>query len=353
MTSARSAWRFLLTSVFALPVASHAATVVVTQSEQRPVMQVVSLNGSVTSPQTALLSTSVGGLIETMHVDAGDRVEKGDVLVSLDRELADLELERAIAQEAQASTLLDDARRRLREAEELRENRVIAETQIKSLQAEVTRNEAELRAASAALRQQQAIVRRHEIRAPFAGVVSDRVAEVGEWVNPGTGLVTLVATGELRFDFRVSQAHYASIDDNTVIELTFDALPGQTIEGRIQAIVPVKDPGARTFLLRAVAEPGDMQGITPGMSARAELRLDAGRQAVVVPRDAILRHPDGRRTVWIADTDGSETTVRERRVETGLEFDGVIEIRTGLEAGRSVVVRGNEALQDGQVVGVQ
>ena len=105
--------------------------------------------------------------------------------------------------------------------------------------------------------------------------------------------------------------------------------------------------------LRAVADQGDMQGITPGMSARAELRLDAGRQAVVVPRDAILRHPDGRRTVWIAETDGSESTVSERRVETGLEFDGVIEIRTGLEAGRSVVVRGNEALQDGQVVGVQ
>ena len=353
MTRKDNLRRVLLLCALAVPVTAGAATVVVTESEQRPVMQIVNLSGSVTSPKTALLSTSVGGLIQTMHVDAGDRVEKGNVLVTLDRELADLELERTIAQEAQASTLLDDARRRLREAEELRENRVIAETQIKSLEAEVTRTEAELRAASAALRQQEAIVRRHEIRAPFAGVVSERVAEVGEWVNPGTGLVSLVATDELRFDFRVSQAHYASITDDTIIALTLDALPGQTIQGRIQAVVPVKDPGARTFLLRAVADPDHTQGITPGMSARAELRLDAGRQAVVVPRDALLRHPDGRRTVWVAETDGEQATVSERRVDTGLEFDGVIEIRNGLEAGVPVVVRGNEALQDGQAVTVQ
>jgi multidrug efflux pump subunit AcrA (membrane-fusion protein) len=90
--------------------------------------------------------------------------------------------------------------------------------------------------------------------------------------------------------------------------------------------------------------------ITPGMSARGQLSIDTRRSGVVVPRDAILRFPDGRVTVWVIDKQAGQTVVREQRVRTGLEFDGVVEIKSGLSSAGSVVVRGNETLQDGQVV---
>jgi multidrug efflux pump subunit AcrA (membrane-fusion protein) len=93
--------------------------------------------------------------------------------------------------------------------------------------------------------------------------------------------------------------------------------------------------------------------VTPGMSARANIRVDTGREAVVVSRDALLLYPDGRKTVWVVDTGGSEATVREQRVETGAEFDGLVEIRSGLDAGLTVVTRGNEALKTGQVVQIR
>ena len=76
----------------------------------------------------------------------------------------------------------------------------------------------------------------------------------------------------------------------------------------------------------------------------------AGR---VVPRDALLLYPDGRRTVWVVDRGQGETMVHEQRVQTGLEFDGFVEIREGLETGVTVVTRGNEALQNGQAVEVR
>ena len=330
---------------------AHAASPVETaKSERRAVVQVVNVSGTVTSPQAAILSPSIGGLVEATLVDAGDRVEEGDLVVTLDSELARLTFERAAAEKTQAQIALDDAKRRLREAEEVGPQRGIAETEIKSLRAEVTRNEAALEASAAAARQQQAVLRRHEVRAPFKGVVSERLAQVGEWVNPGDGLVELVATEGLRFDFRVPQSYYARLDDQTRIDLTLDAVPDEVVAGRVQSIVPVKDPGARTFLLRVVTDAQHRLPVTPGMSVRAAIRIDTGREAVVVPRDAVLMYPDGRRTVWIVETEDGKPVVHEKRIDFGLEFDGLVEVRSGLDAGLDVVTRGNEALRDGETV---
>lgn len=350
---ARMLLTVLLASVTALASAASGTPVSVEQSDRRPVVQIVQVSGTVTSPQSAILSPSVGGLIERIEVDAGDRVEAGAVVVALDRELAMLELERAQAEKVQADSELEDSRRRLAEAERVGPERGIPETQIKSLRAEVARDEAALTAAAAAARQQAAIVRRHDVRAPFSGVVSQRLVDVGEWVSPGDGLVEVVAMDQLRFDFRVPQGHYTGIDKNTEVTLSLDALPELAIPGRIQAIVPVKDPGARTFLLRVVANSQTPPAVTPGMSARATIRLNTGREAVVVPRDALLLYPDGRKTLWIVDAGAGENTVHEQRVETGVEFDGLVEIRSGLDSGVTVVTRGNEALKNGQAVQVK
>ncbi|MDH3533485.1 MAG: efflux RND transporter periplasmic adaptor subunit [Gammaproteobacteria bacterium] len=325
----------------------------VAAAQVRPIVEIVRVSGTVTSPQAAVLSPSVGGLVQKMNVDAGDRVRAGDVIVTLDRELEVLALERARAEAAQALATRDDAQRRLDEAVSVGTIRAIAESEIRSLRAQVARTEAALMAVEAAVREQEAIVRRHAVRAPFDGVISRRIAAVGEWVNPGSGLVELVATERLRFDFRVPQRYFAQLDANTDVTIALDAAPDRAVRGRIHAIVPIKDPGARTFLLRAVADTEVEVPITPGMSAQAALHIDAHRSGIVVPRDALLRYTDGRVTVWTVDGSDADAVVHENRVETGVEFDGLIEIRAGLEDGATVVTRGNEALRDGQTVTVR
>ena len=325
----------------------------VARAETAPVVDLIHVNGTVTSPQSAVLSPSVAGLIESVRVDAGDRIDKGEVLVTLDRELEELSLQRARAEAAQATAALDDAKRRLAEAEKIGPTRGIAESAIKSLRAEVARGEASADAAAAAVLQQEAVVRRHTVRAPFAGVVSRRIAEVGEWVNPGDGLVELVATDRLRFDFRVPQSHYAQLEKQTPVEISVDAITGGVIAGHVQAIVPIKDPGARTFLLRVAADSPASLNVTPGMSARAALRVDTHRSGVVIPRDALLRYPDGRETVWVVVNEGGDPVVEEKLVETGIEFDNLIEIRSGIESGATVVTRGNELLREGQSVTIR
>jgi membrane fusion protein, multidrug efflux system len=332
---------------------ADAPPVDVARVAERPIVNSVRVSGTVTSPQSASLSPSVGGLVAAMKVDAGDRVAAGDRLVELDDELAGLELLRRDAEREQARAALADARRRLDEAERVASASAIAETEIKSRRALVEQSSAALASAEAAARQQQAVLARHEVRSPFDGVIVERLAEVGEWVNPGDPLVELVATEQLRFDFRVPQEYYDEIDIETAVELESDAVPGFSADGRILAIVPVKDPGARTFLVRVLAEGSAPAAVTPGMSTRGVLKVDTRRHGLVITRDALLRYPDGRQVVWTVDRTGELPRVHEQQVETGLAFDDVVEIRSGLSAGATVVTRGNEALQDGQVVTVR
>lgn len=322
----------------------------VESASTQPIQRIVRVNGTVTSPQDAMLSPSVGGLVQEIAVDAGDRVETGDLLVQLDPELSELSLEQARAAESEARSALQDARRRLAEAEEVGSERGIPETEIRSRRAEVSMDEAALEAASAAVRERAAVVRRHTITAPFTGAISQRLTAVGEWVNPGDQLVELVATEGLRFDFRVPQEHFSAITESTTVRVSLDAYPGREFDARVVAVVPVKDPTARTFLLRAVSDDAELPTVTPGMSARAALAFDTGRSAVTVPRDALLRYPDGRTTVWVLGGEEGRRVVNERPVAIGLEFDGSVEIRSGIEDGARVVTRGNEVLRDGQTV---
>lgn len=321
-------------------------------AEERPIVRTVRVSGTVTSPNAAMLSPSVAGLVARLNVDAGDRVSAGDVLVVLDAELQTLELRRREAELRQVEAALADSRRRLDEAERVRSANAISESEIETRRATAERDAAALAAAQAAVQQQRSIVARLSVKAPFAGVVSQRVAAVGEWVNPGDGLVELIETDNLRFDFRVPQEHYDDISLQTAVNLESDAAPGFSAEGRIIAVVPVKDPGSRTFLVRAAADIGDQPAVTPGMSARGILKLDTQRSGIVVPRDALLRYPDGRQVVWVVDGSAEIPVVREKPVETGLMFDGHVEILAGIRAGDIVVTRGNESLQEGQQVSI-
>ncbi|MDJ0758839.1 MAG: efflux RND transporter periplasmic adaptor subunit [Woeseiaceae bacterium] len=333
--------------------AAAQAPVQVEPVSDRAIVNQISVTGTVTSPRRAVLSTAVAGLVAELAIDEGHRVETGAPLLRLDAELAQLAMERAEAEVRQGEIALEDARRRFTEAEKVGAQRGVARTQIESLRAEVTSDEAALVAARAAAREQRAIVERHTLKAPFSGVISERNTELGEWVNPGDALLELVATDNLRFDFRVGQENFGVIAPDAPVEITFDALPGRSVPSRVDTIVPIKSPGARTFLVRVLADDADAAlTVTPGMSVRGRLQINTGRSGVTVSKDAILRFPDGRVTVWVIDDAGDLPVVHERVVRLGFEFGGYVEVVSGLSSGDFVVVRGNETLQEGQTVSI-
>ena len=329
-----------------------APPVAVARAERQAVTEEIPISGTVSSPRVAQLSPEMAGLVNQVLVDAGDRVRAGAVLVKLDRTLAELALEAAEAATEQAREELSDARRRLKDARSLVKSRGIAETEIRARESEVRADAATLRLRVAEQRREEERLRRYEILAPFAGVISRKLTEVGEWVTPGDEVLELIANSGLRIDFQAPQGLFPRIDGDSLIEVRLDALPGRPVAARIAEIVPVSDPRARTFLVRVYPTDSDLP-LTPGMSAAGLLKLQTDDTAVVVSRDALLRHPDGRTTVWVVEGNGPTATVQERRVETGLAFDGRVAVRSGLEAGTRVVIEGNEALRQGQQVSIR
>ncbi len=324
-------------------------TVLVALVEHDELIEEVPVFGSVISPRIANLSTEVSGIVENMQIDVGDQVHAGDRILSLNSELSALSLAATRAATAQAKGELEDTKRRLADARVLAERHSVSASEIESLVAEVRIDTAGLQRFLAEQQQQAARLRRHQLKAPFSGVINRKLVEQGEWVQPGEPVVELVATTGLRIDFHVPQIVYAKFDQATSILIKLDALPGQIFDGRIESIIPVANPDTRTFMLRAALIDQGVE-LVPGMSAGAMLRLHSGSQGLVVPRDALMRYPDGRITVWVIDKEKDTTSVSEHPVQTGLSFNGKVAISGDLSVGTHVVIKGNEALRDSQKV---
>jgi RND family efflux transporter MFP subunit len=159
----------------------------------------------------------------------------------------------------------------------------------------------------------------------------------------------LVGTESLRVDVRVPQERFARLQATTPVRIR--NLDGAAaIPGRISALVPVGDESARTFLARVEPTGPKSTLLVAGMAATVEFERLSDEQVVAVPRDALVRRPDGTVNVWLARRDGDGWRATQRRVEPGRRFATAIEIRGGVQAGDLVVIRGNEALREGQPI---
>lgn len=329
-----------------------------TKVTQQAIKQQVPLSGTVVSSKMGWLSAQVEGLVISILVDKGEFVEQGQVLLQLDDELIRLAAASANAQVAVAEESLSDARRRLGDARKLTSQQSIAETEVEGLVSEVRVAEARLQGAKAEAQRLQASLERHQLRAPFSGVITGRDIDVGEWVSPGGGLLELTGTDRLFADFRVPQRFFGQVDQRTRLQLSFDGYPQQESEYAVYRRIPAASQGSRSFGLRVQLESHEDDGLRwyPGMSVSARMILDMDRSGVTVPNDTLIRHPDGRVTLWVAQQNaqwGKQSSVREVQVETGLQFENSIEIRKGLSAGQIVIVRGNEALNQEQQIILQ
>ena len=326
----------------------QAPPVMVAVVESSQVSDELPLTGTVTSERTASLSPRVSGLVEHVYVDAGDRVKSGQALIRLDATMAKLALDRTKASGEEARAQLSEQRRLYDEAKQMFERGLIPETRMHAAEAEQRVAAARVARLTAEQKEQREIIRRHTLVAPFSGVVSSRHTDPGEWVETGTAVLLLVDMRRLRIDVQVPQERYEQVSVGSAVKVELDALVGKSLDGKVVARVPVNSSDARTFLVRVTVDNGS-QVMTPGMSAQVAFPLRGGVSTVRIPRDAVLRKPDGSTTVWVV-SDGDTPTVTERRVQLGRSLRDWIDVRSGLNAGMRIVVRGNETLTEGQQV---
>ena len=310
----------------------------------------IPLSGTVTTRRTVHLSSRVEGYVQEVLVDAGDEVEAGAVIVTLDRRLAEIELSRVRAARAEAKARNDEARRQLSEVMQLVEKQHVAGTTVASAKAEVAIQDAALRRLDTDIVRSRELLQRHTILAPFSGVVSRKLVEVGQWVETSSSLVELSEIERLRVEVGVPQNHFEATQTGTPVTVYFDALPGFILSATVSKKIPIGNSTTRTFPVRIDLDNRDRR-IAPGMSANVRLLTNHSPEAMVLPLDAIVREANGDEFVWVVKSVDGVTKGRKTRVTTGRSLDTWIEVNSpDLDAQSKVIVYGNERLDEDQEI---
>ena len=286
--------------------------------------------GSLRSDESVVIRPEVSGRIQEIFFREGQRVEKGAILIRIDDSVQRAELEQAKANLSLGKSKLDRA----------------LDLQTKGFISSQAREEAEnnFRVSQAGYDLASARLTKLEIKAPFAGVVGLRQVSVGDYIKDGQDIANLEGIDALKVDFRVPEIYLKQVTVNQNLQVTLDAVPDQTIPGKVFAINPLIDANGRAVVVRAIIRNVDAR-LRPGMFARVRLLTAATADTMTLPEQSVIAVGDDFFVYRIADGKALRT-----KVEIGQRQTGIVEINNGLKPGDMVVTAGQLKLRDGTTV---
>lgn len=294
------------------------------------VVDAILASGQIESIQSVELRPEIEGRLAAILVREGAEVVKGTPLFQVD----DGELK---AEVARAEADRDLARQALERTRELIDQQA-------SSQADLERAEATARSTRAQYDLLSLRLARTTVRAPFSGVVGQRFVSVGDYLTTSSRLASLQTVHPQRAAFQVPERYAAVLKVGQRVVFRVAALPGKEYTGVVDFVDPVVQLPGRAITVKAeVANPH--RELQAGMFIDARLATAVRPNAVVIPEDAILPI-QGSSFVWVAK-DGKAT---RREVVLGVRTPGWVETKSGVEAGESVVVGGQERLSEGAPV---
>ena len=291
------------------------------------------LTGSLQPAWIVTISAQVPGTINRIAVDRGTAVREGQVLAVIQAEGIRGAAEGARAGVAAAEANLAVARQRMESAETLRKAGAMSEIDFKAAAAGYEAARAQLAAARAQAAGAIEAAVSATIRAPMNGVINARMVEVGENVNPGTELFTLVRSDELELSGQVGLDAAASIRPGQPVVFTLPAYPNREFRGSVSRIEPMANPQTRQVgVYVRMKNPG---GIVGGQFATGRIVGNAAQEATVVPQAAVRGTGTDAHVLVIQNG-----RVVKRPVTTGATDPGtgMVAITNGLQAGEMVIV---------------
>lgn len=338
---------------------------------------VLQATGYVTARRQATVSAQITGTLTQVLIEEGERVEAGDVLATLEDTAqkaalaqAQAGLRAAQAQLALYQAQLAQSRRDLSRAEDLAGRKLVsaqsvevARTQVTTQVSQLETQRRQVEVAEAGVRAAQVQLDYCTVRAPFAGVITAKAAQVGEIVSPlsagggftRTGVGTIVDMDSLEVEVDVTESYINRVQPRQPAQAVLDAYPDWQIPARVIAIIPSADRGKATVKVRVALEQKDPR-ILPDMGVRVSF-LEEARSAdaappppprgALVPGSAIVKR-DGKDTVFAVEGDRA----RARAVTPGQSF-GELRLAEGVAVGARVVRQPPAELVDGARVEIK
>lgn len=332
----------------------------------------ITLTGELEPEEMVYLSPKISGRLERLSLDDGTEV-KENTLVAAGQTVAVLEHQDLKAQYDRAEAGVQTAAAVLKQVqadieEKQRDNirmenlfkagsatekqRDVAVTTLAVAQAAVDQANAQLAEAQAAQKQAKVVLDEAFLKAPISGVVSRKLIDIGNMVNPAVPIVSIVPMENFKFLVDVPTQYLSTMDiQNTLVSLSADAWPGRTFATGIEKVYSTVNPQTRTFTLElSVKNEKGPQGdylLRPGMYATAHIVLERCEDAVVVPADSLVR----RTGTYLAYVVENNIAVC-KTVQVGIWSGNQMEVKSGLEPGQMLVVSGQHKLTAGTPVEV-
>lgn len=277
------------------------------------------------------VNAQLAGALGSVRVLEGARVAEGDTLATV----AVPELD---AQLASSQAALDFAKSTAERSEALFKQRIITA-------AEVERDRAALAAAEATRAALVARLAYATIRAPMAGVITERQVESGDIVSPNQRLFTIADVSTLVTRVQVSELEVGALRSGQEVQLSVDAVPGERFVGRIRRIFPSADSTTRMIPVEVALSGQSTARLRPGYTTRATFHLQSRNDALLVPVRAV-QGAAGSQSVYVV----REGKPARQVIRAGAEVDGKVEIIDGLKVGDTVIVAGATEVREGGTI---
>jgi RND family efflux transporter MFP subunit len=302
-----------------------AVRTIVVEDKARPSSEEVV--GTVRAKLRAAIEPKVSARIETLLVAPGQMVKTGDLIAQLDPREIQAKLDQALA-------LREQATRDLARSRELLDKKITTQADFDAVQARA-------RVAEGAAREMETMLGYTKVVAPFDGIVTRKLADVGDLAAPGKPIIEMENPRALRFEADVPEAliGYVKIGAKLLVQVAEGAAP---IEGTVVEIAPIADPASRTFLVKLDLPAAE--GTRSGQFGRVWVPTGESK-SIRVPSPAIAVRGQMECVFVIANQHAQLRIVR-----TGKRTGGEAEILSGLNPGERVVSEGTESLRDGQPV---
>ena len=318
------------------------ALVRVALASLQDIAPVTMVPGTVISRHDARLSAEVDGRL-TMVADVGTPVESGDPVARIEDTTLRLRNAELRAQVTRAEARMSFLENEVQRFQQLAESNLAATTQLEQARSDRDVAQGDLEVARAQLEQNEDQLARTVLRAPFDGIVVERLMTPGERVTDGGNVVRLVDQQTLEVIARAPLDYFPYVQPGQQIELRAGE---RAATGRVRTVVAVGDENTHQFELRL-----DLEGapFPVGQTLRVSIPTSEAREALTVPRDALVLRPEGQ-SVYVVDADNQAQRVN---VTVGVGQGDYIEVLGDVSPGDRVVIRGNERLQPGQAVDIQ
>jgi membrane fusion protein (multidrug efflux system) len=314
------------------PAVVVSAVLAATESWQAQVSSV----GSLSAIQGVEVSSEVPGTVAKISFESGHQANAGELLIQLD----------ATAEYAEMRSL--QAQLELARLDHARSKGLLKSTALS--QAQLDRAKSVLDSLQAQVEEQSALIARKSIRAPFSGELGIRKVNLGQYLSPGTEVVTLQSLDPIYANFTLPERFLQQLAVGQGVKVEVAAFPNASFDGNVTAISPKVEEATRNVTLQATLQNPEHR-LRPGMFARVFVLTGGIDSVLTVPRTAITYYPYGD-SVFVINAEAQDLVVERRQVTTGRIREGRVEVTTGLQAGEQVVSTGQLKLRAAQRVAI-